>query len=158
MTRLLPLAALLLSIVPAQAQEAQEAQALAEYWTNNGSLPPEYAWETTITIGDDGRLILKHCKGYQTDGCKTRRAKVTPEALVAIRSAAIASGLADKPARDTEMPIVGSGLTGGVVYLDGVKIILLEQPADPDVPRVGKVLDAIAAAIPARFDRFLNAE
>lgn len=155
MTRLLPLAALLLSLGPAQ---AQDAPVLAEYWTNNGSLPPEYAWQTTVTIREDGELTLKHCKGYETDRCKTRRATVPPEALAAIRTAATASGLADKPARDTEMPIVGGGLTGGVVYLEGRKVILLEQPAEPDVPRVDMVLDAIAAAIPARFDRFLDAE
>lgn len=155
MTRLLPLAALLLSLGPAQ---AQDAPVLAEYWTNNGSLPPEYAWQTTVTIREDGELTLKHCKGYETDRCKTRRATAPPEALAAIRTAATASGLADKPARDTEMPIVGGGLTGGVVYLEGRKVILLEQPAEPDVPRVDMVLDAIAAAIPARFDRFLDAE
>jgi hypothetical protein len=155
MTRLLTLATLVLSLAPAQ---AQDAPVLAEYWTDNGSLPPPYAWQTNVTILTDGKLTLKHCKGYETDGCRTRRAKVTPEALEAIRTAAADSGLAARPARETEQPIVGGGLTGGVVYLDGRKVILIEQPAEPDVPRVTVVLDAIEAAIPARFDRFLAAD
>ncbi len=155
MTRLLPLAALLLSFVPAQ---AQDAAVLAEYWTNNGSLPPEYAWETSVTILDNGQLTLKHCKGYETEGCKIRRAKVGPDALEAILAAAADSGLAAKPARDTDQPIVGGGLSGGVVYLDGAKLTLLAQPDEADAPRVRKVLSAIEAAIPPRFDRFLDAE
>jgi len=155
MTRLLSLVALLLSLHPAQ---ADEARVLAEYWTNNGSLPPEYAWETSVTLLEDGQLTLKHCKGYETEGCKTRRAKASPEAVAAIRKAAADSGLAEKPARDTDLPIVGGGLTGGVVYLDDAKIELLAQPAEADAPRVAKVLAAIAAAMPARFDRFLDAD
>ena len=41
-------------------------------------------------------------------------------------------------------------------YLDGAKITLLSQPAEADAARVGKVLQAIAAAIPPRFDRFTH--
>lgn len=156
MTRLLPLVAVLLSLAPAV--HAEDAAVLAEYWTNNDSLPPEYAWETTVTILGDGKLTLEHCRGYGTEGCKTRPAKVKSEALESIRNAAAASGLASNPARDTEEPIVGGGLTGGAVYLAGQKIALIAQPAEPDGPRVDAVLDAIAAAIPTRFNRFLDAD
>ena len=150
-----PLALLLLT---APAAMAQDSPVLAEYWTDSGSLPPEYAWETTVTILDDGALTLKHCKGYETEGpaCKTRRATVPEDALAAIRTAAAESGLANKPAREAEFPMVGGGLTGGLVYVDGQKVKLLSQPAEADADRVGKVLAAIAAAIPPRFDRFVD--
>lgn len=150
-----PLALVLALTLPAQ---AQDAAILAEYWTDSGSLPPEYAWDTTVTIREDGTLTLKHCKGYETEGpaCKTRRAKVAEDALAAIWKAATDSGLAKKPARETDTPIVGGGLTGGRVILDGAEIKLISQPIEADAARVGPVLQAIAAAIPARFNRFLN--
>ena len=149
---------LALFLLTATAVFAQDAPVLAEYWTDSGSLPPEYAWETTITILEDGTLTLKHCKGYETEGpaCKIRRARVAEEALAVIRTAAAESGLAKDPARETETPMVGGGLTGGLVYVEGQEVRLLSQPAKADADRVGKVLAAIAAAIPARFDRFTD--
>lgn len=139
---------------------AEDTPVLAEYWTDSGSLPPEYAWETSVTILQDGKLTLKHCRGYETEGpaCKTRRAKVTPDTLEAIRDAARASGLVEKPARQSEDIMVGGGSVGGIVYLDGQKIALLSQPADEDAERVGTVLMATGAAIPARFDHFLTGD
>ena len=156
MLRLLSLAALLATLTPAA--QAQDAAVLAEYWTNNGSLPPEYAWETEVTIRSDGELTLKHCKGYETEGpaCKTRRAKVAPEALARITAAAEASGLAEKPARETDTPMVGGGLSSGRVLLDGREVALISQPAEADAGRVAPVLAAIRAAIPPRFNRFLE--
>ena len=150
-------ALLLISLLPLPAA-AELAPVLADYWTDSGSLPPEYAWETRILIREDGQLELEYCTGYATEGpnCKQRRAKVTEAALAAIRTAAAESGLADHPARETETPIVGGGLTSGRVNLNGVVIELPSQPVEADVPRVGKVLAVIAAAIPPRFDRFTN--
>lgn len=151
-----PLVLLLALALPAQADEL--APILADYWTNSGSLPPEYAWETSILIREDGQLELKHCRGYETEGpaCKLRRAKVPEAALDAIRAAATESGLVKKPARDTDTPIVGGGLTWGRVNLAEGTVELPPQPAEADAKRVGKVLAAIAAAIPPRFDRFMD--
>lgn len=151
-----PLAVLIVLALPVQADEP--APVLAEYWTNSGSLPPEYAWETNVLIREDGQLELKHCRGYETEGpaCKQRKAKVAETALEAIRTAAVDSGLLEKPARKTDTPVVGGGLTWGRVYLPGGTVELPSQPAESDVQRVGKVLAAIAAAIPPRFDRFTD--
>lgn len=151
-----PLALLLALTLSAQAEEL--APVLADYWTNSGSLPPEYAWETSILIREDGQLELKHCKGYETEGpaCKLRRAKVSEEALQAIRTAATESGLVEKPARETDTPTVGGGLTWGRVNLAEGTVELPSEPAEADVERVGKVLAAIAAAIPPRLDRFTD--
>jgi hypothetical protein len=153
-----PLAVLLALALPAQADELPPV--LADYWINNGSLPPEYAWETSILIREDGQLELKYCKGYKTEGpaCKLRTAKVSEAALDAIRAAATDSGLIEKPAKETETPMVGGGLTWGRVNLVNGTVDLPSQPAEADVERVGKVLNAIASAIPSRFDRFLDAD
>lgn len=151
-----PLAILLALALPAQADEL--APVLADYFTNSGSLPPEYAWETSILIREDGELELKHCKGYETEGpaCKLRRAKVSDAALQAIRAAAAESGLIQNPARETDTPMVGGGLTWGRVNLAEGTVDLPSQPAEADVPRIRKVLAAIADAIPPRFDRFTD--
>ncbi|WP_137111573.1 hypothetical protein [Rhodobacter sp. SY28-1] len=142
--------------LPAQADEL--APVLADYWTNSGSLPPEYAWETSVLIREDGQLELKHCKGYETEGpaCKQRTAKVSDTALAAIRAAATESGLIERPANETDTPMVGGGLTWGRVNLAAGTVELPSQPSDADVERVNKVLATIADAIPPRFDRFTD--
>ena len=156
MTRIPALAALcLLLAAPAH---AEGAPVFAEYWTNNGSLPPEYAWETTVTILSDGTLTLIRCPGYDRDGdaCKTRRAVVPEAALADIRRAAEASGLSETPAREAEMPLVGGSASGGRVWLDGAELKLLSQPELADAGRVGMVLESLRAAIPIRFERYLR--
>lgn len=151
---------LTLLLLTATAALAEDAAVLAEYSTNSGSLPPEYAWDTSVIIREDGQLTLKHCKGYETEGpaCTTRRAKVSAEDVAAIRAAATESGLAEKPAQETDTPLVGGGLTEGRVFLDGAEIRLISQPVEADAGRVRAVLQAIAATIPSRFDRFLDAD
>lgn len=151
-----PLTLLFSLTLPLQAEEL--APVFADYWTNSGSLPPEYAWETSVLIRENGQLELKHCKGYEVEGpaCKLRQATVSEAALDAIRAAATESVLIEKPARETETPMVGGGLTWGRVNLVGGTVELPSQPAEADVERVSKVLQAIAAAIPPRFDRFTD--
>ncbi|TAG29580.1 MAG: hypothetical protein EAZ40_02340 [Rhodobacterales bacterium] len=148
---------LVLCLLPLPAL-AQEADVLATYSANSGSLPPEYAWETTVTIYADGRLSLRRCTGYETEGpaCKDRKAKVTPEALDAIRVAALASGLAETPAKPSDYPMVGGSVVFATVTLDGVTVTLPSDVAESDEPRVAKVRRAVQAAIPARLNRFLT--
>ena len=136
---------------------AEGSPIVATYGTHNGSLPPEYAWDNHVVIHADGRMEVRHCKGYETEGpgCQTRRGKVPPEAIEAIRAAALASGLLERPANESEDLMVGGGGTWGSVFVDGQEIDLMSQPAAADANRVGDVLRAIKAAIPARFDRFM---
>ncbi|PTE15398.1 hypothetical protein [Pseudogemmobacter blasticus] len=157
MLRRLALTLTLLSVP--LAGQAEDAPVLATYWANSGSLPPEYAWDVSVTILADGHLTLKHCKGYETEGpaCKTRKATVGADALAGIRAAVTEQGLDRKPARKEEDIPVGGGASGGAVYLDGQKINLPAFPAKADIPRVNAVLTAITAAIPQRLrNRFLK--
>ncbi len=137
---------------------AEGTPVLAEYHSNSGSLPPEYAWQTDVTIQSDGALFLKHCREYQTEGpaCKTRSAKVAPGALAGITNAATDSGLMDKPASPAEMPIVGGSVTWGAVYLGDAKVDLLSDPAKADIPRIAPVLNAVRTAIPQHLTRYLE--
>lgn len=137
---------------------AKDSPVLATYYTNNCCLPPEYAYEVTVTIHEDGTLTLLRCEEYATEGpgCKTRRAKVTDAALAEILVAAGASGLAKTPAAlDLDPPIRGGG-TSGLVMLDGVEIALPWNPAAEDADRVRQVLRVIAGAIPAKLAQYLG--
>jgi hypothetical protein len=140
------------------AAPAFAADPFAVYHTDSGTLPPEYAWATDVTIDSEGLLTLRHCTGYQTEGpaCKTRRARVTPEELAAIREAALASGLAETPARAAEYPMVGGSMTYGRVHLDGITIELPSDPLEADAARVALVLRQVEAAIPSGLGRFLE--
>ena len=154
------LAPLMLALaLPCGALWAEDAPVLAEYRARSGSLPPEYAWSLDITIRLDGALLLKHCKGYASDGpaCSEHQATVEPAKIKAIETAVVASRLAKRPARSVEMPPVGGGTTAGTVYHGGVEIALPAFPAKRDVARVGKVLDAMADAVPDDLrQRFLG--
>ena len=139
------------------AAAAEDAAMLAQYWTDSGSVSPEYAWEATVTILEDGSLSLKYCTGYSTEGpdCRTRSAKVSDDQLEAIRAAALESGLKDTPAKELsdDMIPIGGSATGGRVVVDGQEVDLLSFPTEEDAPRVAKVLQAIHDAIPDRLRR-----
>ncbi len=137
---------------------AEEPKVFATYHADNCCLPPEYALNTSVTIFENGRVTLKQCTGYATEGpdCKTHRSKVSLAALTAIPTAAKASGLARKPAALNPNPAVGGGGRSGVAMLDGVAITLPRDPAVDDADRVARVMQAIRAALPAKFDRFLE--
>ena len=108
------------------AAAAEDAAMLAQYWTDSGSVSPEYAWEATVTILEDGSLSLKYCTGYSTEGpdCRTRSAKVSDDQLEAIRAAALESGLKDTPAKELsdDMIPIGGSATGGRVVVDGQEV------------------------------------
>lgn len=148
MFRLLMAAFLFLAPLSARAGEV-----LATYWTNSGSLPPEYAWDVTVTIEATGKVTLRRCTGYETSGpaCKTRTGKANAAQLEAIRLAVADSGLLEKPAREAEDFPIGGGSSGGEVLIDGQSVELPPFPADPDVKRVAAVLSAVYAAIPERL-------
>ncbi len=134
---------------------------MATYWANSGSLPPEYAWSVDVTITDTGKVTLKHCKGYETEGpaCTTRTGKANAAQIEAIRIAVSESGLLDNPAQEAppeEIPI-GGGSAGGSVTIDGNTVTLMAFPRSEDANRVGKVRAVIYAAIPPRLaKRFIE--
>ena len=139
---------------------AEEAAVLVSYGTSSGSLPPEYAWDNEVIIYEDGKLVITHCKGYATEppGCKTRKGKVSEEAMQAIRDAAIASDLAANPAKPAPDPMVGGGGSWGKVMVDGQTYEILWDPRAEDANRTGDLVRAIDAAIPDKFARFMYPE
>lgn len=136
---------------------AEDGPIFVTYGYSTGSLPPEFTYDNDVTIFEDGKIVITHCKGYATEGpgCKTRKGKVTAEAMNAIREAAIASDLAANPAKKAEYPMVGSDGTWGSVFVDGQEYVLLWEPRAEDANRTGDVKRAIDAAIPKRFIGFM---
>jgi hypothetical protein len=152
---------LLAAVLALVAQAAAAQSPVAEYWASSGSLPPEFAWDVSVTFRDDGSVALRRCKGYATEGpgCTLRRARVSAEVLDTIRQAADDAGLPARPpqrAPDDEVP-VGGGAVGGAVWWQGEKIDLPAYPSRADAARVAAVLAAIRAAIPPRLaQRFVD--
>lgn len=127
-----------------------EPEILAILTANSGSLPPPYAWNVEVTVTTQGHVTVTRCTGYETEGpaCKTAEGAAVPGSLDAIRQAAEASGLADRPATALDPPIVGGGWTSGTVRLGDRSIALIAQPTPADEARVTSVLAVIGAAIP----------
>ncbi|MGL4236534.1 hypothetical protein [Tabrizicola sp.] len=151
--------AVTLAVTPLAAN-AESPPELARYSSNPGSLPPEYRWDTFVTIYLDGQVLIKHCRGYEIEGpaCKLTNTKTTPEAVEAILAAAKASDLAARPARELDTPPPGSSSIGGDVLIDGQMILLPPFVIDADVERVALVLRAIEAAVPSTDARLLTGE
>ena len=149
-----PLAFLLLAAGPVLANDG----ILATLDATSGSLPPPHAWSVSITIATDGLVTAKRCKGYETDGpaCKTATATTTPEKLEAIRGAVEASGLATRPAKPLDPPMVGGGSLSGTVTLDGQTIEMIAQPVPEDAERVNTLIDVVGAAVPHELDAILG--
>ena len=149
--------ALALGLVLSLTGAAAAEQELATYFASSGSLPPEYAWDVTVTISDAGLVVLKHCTGYETEGpaCKTRKGKASPAQVDAIRAAVRDSGLLQDPAQEAapeEIPLGGASF-GGTVTLDGTTVTLWAFPRAQDRDRVARVLATVEAAIPERLRR-----
>lgn len=150
------LSAFLLMPVTAMA----ESDILATLTANSGSLPPPYAWNVEVTVRTDGRVTVTRCTGYETEGpaCKTGEGAAVAGSVEAIRQAAEASGLADRPATAIDPPMVGGAWTGGTVRLGESSIALIAQPIPADEDRVSTVLAVIGAAIPEALLPMLEGE
>lgn len=141
--------ALLLGLLAAPALADELPPALVvEYGYDNGTLPPDYREEFRVSIYSNTSATLTACRGYAPEGCVRRDAAVRDVKLYAIRRAAEASGLAERPAALNPEPPIGGGLRWGKVQWGELVVDLPALPAKADAARVGAVLDAIDAAIP----------
>ena len=159
MTTTFRLAVLALGIaVSAFAADAEVPAELAIYSSQSGSLPPQYAWSTSVTIYLDGQVAVQHCRGYETEGpaCTTSNAQTTPEAIASILDAVKASNLTTKAAVENPSPPVGGGSSHAVIFVDGKSITLPPFVIAADADRVAAVLRAIEAAVPASDAHFLT--
>lgn len=127
--------------------------AFVDWVSTSGPLPPEYAWSVNMTISAGGMLVLRHCKGYVTEGkdCTTKTATVPKAKLDAIRAAVTKADLAQRPMREMEMPPIGGSTVAAVVHMNGTKISVSGFPIEADADRVGPVLAAIYKAVPTRI-------
>lgn len=150
------LAVILAFTLPAQAEDAL----LATLEVRSGTVAPAHAWSVSISMTTDGLVTVRRCSGYETDGpaCMTVTSSAAPEKLKAISSAARISGLATRPAKPLDPPMVGGGSISGTVILDGKTIEMIAQPDPEDAERVNTLIDIVRGAIPRELDPMLGGD
>ncbi len=141
---------------------AQDGAAFALWGENSGSLPPEYAWDYSVSFFADRRGEVEYCKGYAdaSPGCAVTRFRLSKKAFAAMQAALepLEADLAAKPAEAAIDFPVGGGSTGGVLRMNGREVKLLQFPAEADAPRVAAILDLLRANTPATAIRSAQAK
>ena len=132
---------------------AEDGEAFARWGENSGSLPPEYAWDYSVSFFPDRRGEVEYCKGYANEapGCAVSRFRLSKKAFAALQEALapLEADLAAKPAVSVADFPVGGGSVGGMLRMNGREVKLLQFPNEADAPRVGAVLGLLRENTPA---------
>lgn len=132
---------------------SQDGAAFALWGENSGSLPPEYAWDYTVSFYPDRRGEVEYCKGYadSVPGCAVSRFRLSKTAFAELEAALepLEADLAANPAKPAVDFPVGGGSVGGLLRMNGREVKLLQFPAEADAARVGAVLDLLRDTTPA---------
>lgn len=136
---------------------AQDTDAFAVWGENSGSLPPEYAWDYTVSFYADRRGEVEYCKGYADEppGCATARFRLSKSALAAMQAelepleAALAASAVDEA---VDIPI-GGGSSSGRIRMNGRDLRLPAFPSEADAERVDAVMRVLRANTPNRAVR-----
>jgi hypothetical protein len=131
---------------------AQDTAEFAYWGENSGSLPPEYAWDYTVTFTADRKAEVRYCKGYATTapGCATTKFRLSKRKFAALQTALapLEADLAANPAKDDPNPPVGGGSVYGKLSMNGHEVSLHAFPMAEDAARVGAVLDLLRENTP----------
>ena len=150
MIRPLSVLALLLLAVPAAAQDASP---IASWGEDSGSLPPEYAWDYTVTFTGDRQVTVIYCKGYANaaPGCATIRKRLTKTSFAAMQAelAPLAVGLLEDPPQNDPNPPIGGGSSYGRLNVGGEDVTLPGFPLPADKPQVDAILRVLKDYTPA---------
>lgn len=140
-------------VLMAGSASAQDSDAFAMWSESSGSLPPEYAWDYTVSYFPDRRGQVEYCKGYSdaAPGCAIARFRLPKQAFADLQAALepLEADLAAAPAMPAVDFPVGGGSVGGLLRMNGREVRLLSFPAESDAPRVAAVLTVLRAATPA---------
>lgn len=151
---LLPQAAaiLLFCLALAAPLRAQDVTAFARWGSSSGALPPDHAWDYTVTFITDRRVTVEYCKGYaqEAPGCATvsRRLSQADYAALQEKLVPLLAGLAEAPPQPDPNPPVGGGSSWGSVAVAGKDIALPGFPVDQDHVRVRAILTLLADYTP----------
>ena len=132
---------------------AQDGDAFAAWGENSGSLPPEYAWDYSVSFFPDRHGEVEYCKGYadEAPGCAISRFRLSKKAFAAFQAALepIEADLAAKPAEPALDFPVGGGSFGGILRMNGRVVKLLQFPTEADAPRIAAALTVLRDNTPA---------
>jgi hypothetical protein len=144
--------ALLLALLAPAPALAQGDSPFAGWGESSGSLPPEYAWEYTVTFHEDRSVTVDYCKGYANDapGCATISRRLSKADLAALHAALdpLAAALAESPPQADPNPPIGGGASWAWVNAAGEDIRLPAFPAEPDRARVQALLALLQSYTP----------
>jgi len=136
---------------------AQDRDAFAVWGESSGSLPPEYAWDYTVSFFPDRHGEVTYCKGYSDapPGCATTRFRLTRPDFAALQTALapLEADLAAKPAAEAVDIPVGGGSVGGRLQMNGRDLRLPAFPAEADAARVDAVIRLLRENTPERAVR-----
>ena len=137
------LAVILALLAPAPVM-AEEASPFAGWGESSGSLPPEYAWEYSVTFREDRSVTVEYCKGYANEapGCATVSRRLSKAQFAELQAALdpLAAPMAENPPQPDPDPPIGGGAAWGWVNVAGEDIRLPAFPVDQDQARVKAVL------------------
>jgi len=137
------LAVILALLAPAPVM-AEEASPFAGWGESSGSLPPEYAWEYSVTFREDRSVTVEYCKGNANEapGCATVSRRLSKAQFAELHAALdpLAAPMAENPPQPDPDPPIGGGAAWGWVNVAGEDIRLPAFPVDQDQARVKAVL------------------
>lgn len=137
------LAVILALLAPAPVM-AEEASPFAGWGESSGSLPPEYAWEYSVTFREDRSVTVEYCKGYANEapGCATVSRRLSKAQFAELQAALdpLAAPMSENPPQPDPDPPIGGGAAWGWVNVAGEDIRLPAFPVDQDQARVKAIL------------------
>ena len=143
------LVAMLLFAHPLYGQDSVEFA----YWgENSGSLPPEYAWDYSVTFLENRQAEVRYCKGYSNEapGCATAKFRLSKRKLAQLTAALtpLEAELIAHPATDDPDPPIGGGAVYGKLTMNGNEVQLYAFSIGDSAARVAEVLDLLRQYTP----------
>ena len=142
---------LFMALTPLPALASDDA-VFAVLGEDSGSLPPDYAWDYTVSFTADRRGVVRYCKGYAdaAPGCATATFRLSQRRFADRQDALapLAADLAARPAVQDPDPPVGGGSVSGRVTLNGAELALWSHPLPDDAARVGAVIALVQENTP----------
>jgi hypothetical protein len=120
------------------------------YDWREGSLPPPYHYEYTITLAADGSGTMTMLPGYPGPGVPTfeERFTLAPEALDRLHDALIAEGLLREGWREQRDPPVGGASWTLEVTHAGRTVVIPAFPVEAQQARAAAIAAAVEAIVP----------
>ncbi len=123
------------------------------YWgENSGSLPPEYAWDYSVTFLENRQAEVRYCKGYSNDapGCASAKFRLSKHKSAQLMAALtpLEAELSAHPATDDPDPPIGGSAIYGKLTMNGNSVPLHAFSIGDSAARVAEVLELLRQYTP----------